>query len=54
MHYADFNISLENREKHITDCYLHTDVYIELLGGKQEKLNLSQNQLFVTEELQNS
>ncbi len=46
-----FNISLENREKHgaLTDCYLLIDVYIELLGGKQEKLNLSQNQLFVTE-----
>ena len=37
-----FNISLENREKHgaLTDCYLLLDVYIELLGGKQERLNL--------------
>ena len=37
-----FNISLENREKHgaLTDCYLLIDVYIELLGGKQERLNL--------------
>ena len=46
-----FNISLENREKHgaLTDCYLLTDVYIELLGGKQERLNLSQNQLSIAE-----
>ena len=46
-----FNISLENREKHgaLTDCYLLQDVYIELLGGKQERLNLSQNQLLITE-----
>jgi len=41
-----FNISLENREKHgaLTDCYLLLDVYIELLGGKQEKLSLFQSQ----------
>ena len=46
-----FNISLENREKHgaLTDCYLLLDVYIELLGGKQERLNLTQNRLFITE-----
>tara|TARA_B100000683_G_scaffold198620_1_gene191736 strand:- start:318 stop:611 length:294 start_codon:yes stop_codon:yes gene_type:complete len=46
-----FNISLENREKHgaLTDCYLLMDVYIELLGGKQERLNLSQNLLSTTE-----
>ena len=46
-----FNISLENREKHgaLTDCYLLIDVYIELLGGKQERLNLSQNLLSNTE-----
>ena len=45
-----FNISLENREKHgaLTDCYLLIDVYIELLGGKQERLNLSQNLLSTT------
>jgi len=35
-----FNISLESREKHgaLTDCFLLLSVYIELLGGKQEKL----------------
>ena len=45
-----FNIS-RKREKHgaLTDCYLLQDVYIELLGGKQERLNLSQNQLLITE-----
>ena len=49
-----FNISLENREKHgaLTDCYLLLDVYIELLGGKQERLNLSQNQLSMTEKFE--
>ena len=49
-----FNISLENREKHgaLTDCYLLLDVYIELLGGKQEKLNLSQSQLSMTEKFE--
>ena len=37
-----FNISLESREKHgaLTDCKLLLEVYIELLGGKQEKLSL--------------
>ena len=37
-----FNISLESRVKHgaLTDCELLLDVYIELLGGKQEKLSL--------------
>ena len=46
-----FNISLESREKHgaLTDCFLLQEVYIELLGGKQEKLNLSQSQSSVTE-----
>ncbi len=35
-----FNISLESREKHgaLTDCFLLLSVFIELLGGKQEKL----------------
>ena len=35
-----FNISLESREKHgaLTDCFLLLNVFIELLGGKQEKL----------------
>jgi len=35
-----FNISLESREKHgaLTDCFLLLRVFIELLGGKQEKL----------------
>ncbi len=49
-----FNISLENREKHgaLTDCYLLLDVYIELLGGKQERLNLSQNQLSIAEKFE--
>ena len=49
-----FNISLENREKHgaLTDCYLLLDVYIELLGGKQERLNLSQSQLSITEKFE--
>ena len=49
-----FNISLENREKHgaLTDCYLLLDVYIELLGGKQEKLNLSQSQLSMIEKFE--
>ena len=38
-----FNISLESRVKHgaLTDCELLLDVYIELLGGKQEKLSLT-------------
>ena len=46
-----FNISLENREKHgaLTDCFLLQEVYIELLGGKQERLNLSQSQSSVNE-----
>ena len=46
-----FNISLESREKHgaLTDCYLLQEVYVELLGGKQERLNLSQSQSSVTE-----
>ena len=37
-----FNISLESREKHgaLTDCFLLLRVYIELIGGKQESLNL--------------
>ena len=49
-----FNISLENREKHgaLTDCYLLMDVYIELLGGKQERLNLSQNKLCMNEKFE--
>jgi DNA polymerase-3 subunit epsilon len=49
-----FNISLENREKHgaLTDCYLLLDVYIELLGGKQERLNLSQNKLCMNEKFE--
>ena len=36
-----FGVSLESREKHgaLTDCYLLLDVYIELLGGKQERLS---------------
>jgi len=35
-----FNISLESREKHgaLTDSFLLLSVFIELLGGKQEKL----------------
>ena len=38
-----FNISLESREKHgaLTDCFLLLRVFIELLGGKQEKLTFS-------------
>ena len=38
-----FDISLECRVKHgaLTDCELLLDVYIELLGGKQEKLSLT-------------
>ena len=49
-----FNISLENREKHgaLTDCYLLLEVYIELLGGKQERLNLSQNKLCMNEKFE--
>jgi len=49
-----FNISLENRDKHgaLTDCYLLLDVYIELLGGKQERLNLLQNQLSMNEKFE--
>lgn len=37
-----FNISLESREKHgaLTDCFLLLRVYTELIGGKQESLNL--------------
>ena len=39
-----FDISLESREKHgaLTDCFLLLRVFIELLGGKQEKLTFSQ------------
>ena len=46
-----FNISLESREKHgaLTDCFLLQEVYIELLGGKQERLDLLQSQSSVTE-----
>ena len=46
-----FNISLESREKHgaLTDCFLLQEVYIELLGGKQDRLNLSQSQSSVAE-----
>ena len=49
-----FNISLENLEKHgaLTDCYLLLDVYLELLGGKQERLNLSQSQISITEKFE--
>ena len=38
-----FNINLESREKHgaLTDCFLLLRVFIELLGGKQEKLTFS-------------
>ena len=38
-----FNISLESREKHgaLTDCFLLLRVFMELLGGKQEKLTFS-------------
>ena len=41
-----FNISLESREKHgaLTDCFLLLRVFIELLGGKQEKLTFSEKQ----------
>ena len=39
-----FDISLESREKHgaLTDCFLLLRVFIELLGGKQEKLTFSE------------
>ena len=38
-----FNINLESREKHgaLTDCFLLLRVFIELLGGKQEKLTFT-------------
>lgn len=38
-----FNINLESREKHgaLTDCFLLLRVFIELSGGKQEKLTFS-------------
>ena len=38
-----FGISLESREKHgaLTDSFLLLQVYEELLGGKQQKLDLS-------------
>ncbi len=41
-----FNISLEDRVKHgaLTDCRLLSEVYIELLGGRQEKLLFSQKE----------
>ena len=41
-----FSISLEDRVKHgaLTDCRLLSEVYIELLGGRQEKLLFSQKE----------
>ena len=41
-----FNISLEHRVKHgaLTDCRLLSEVYIELLGVRQEKLLFSQKE----------
>ena len=39
-----YGISIEHREKHdaITDCFLLAQVYIELIGGKQNKFNFNQ------------
>ena len=36
-----YDISLANREKHdaVTDCFLLSQVYIELIGGKQHKFS---------------
>ena len=41
-----YGISLENRVKHdaVTDCYLLSQVYLELIGGKQNKFNFKQNE----------
>ena len=47
-----FNIGLESREKHgaLTDCFLLLRVFIELIGGRQEKLNFLINQAKESEE----
>lgn len=38
-----FNISLHSREKHgaLTDCFLLAQVYLELIGGRQRKINFN-------------
>ena len=47
-----FDISLANREKHdaVTDCFLLSQVYIELIGGKQHKFNFDNESLNLNEE----
>ena len=40
-----FNISLDSREKHgaLTDCFLLAQVYLELIGGRQRKIDFNSN-----------
>ena len=40
-----FNISLDSREKHgaLTDCFLLAQVYLELIGGRQRKIDFDSN-----------
>ena len=42
-----FGISLENRKKHdaLTDCFLLSQVYLELIGGKQHKFSFGNEEL---------
>ena len=50
-----FDISLANREKHdaVTDCFLLSQVYIELIGGKQHKFSFDENNINLMEEKSN-
>ncbi|MDC3090970.1 DNA polymerase III subunit epsilon [Rickettsiales bacterium] len=49
-----FDISLENRKKHdaLTDCFLLSQVYLELIGGKQHKFSF-RNEAFNKKAKQN-
>ena len=50
-----FDISLANREKHdaVTDCFLLSQVYIELIGRKQHKFSFDENNMNLIEEKSN-
>jgi DNA polymerase-3 subunit epsilon len=51
-----FDISLVNREKHdaVTDCFLLSQVYIELIGGKQHKFSFDEKNIKPLEEKSNA
>ena len=40
-----YKINLESRQKHgaLTDCFLLAQVYLELIGGKQRKIEFENN-----------